>query len=205
MHAFSYSSGTQRSKVRYEGVFKIEALPGLPSSGGFLHFSSFLRLQNSWALGHIPADQPLSSHSHTPPGLSCHIRRRVGFPAHLDRPAWSHLKPLKGLHLQTPPSDSIPSRLPGCLCALRERCSSHHSTSFYFATNIQVTGAGVGSQLRALKLATWPGGAPGGSREGTWPDAPAKHAAGKGQALHTNALNLCFKFMRCIPCSRALS
>ena len=63
MHAFSYSSGTQRSKVRYEGVFKIKALPGLPSSGGFLHFSSFLRLQNSWALGHIPADQPLSSHS----------------------------------------------------------------------------------------------------------------------------------------------
>ena len=92
-----------------------------------------------------------------------------------------------------------------CVYALSGRCSSRHSTSFYFLTNIQVTGAGVGSQLRALKLATWPGGAPGGSREGTWPDAPAKRAAGKGQALHTNALNLCFKFMRCIPCSRALS
>ena len=30
-------------------------------------------------------------------------------------PSVSHLKPLKGLHLQTPPSDSIPSRLPVCV------------------------------------------------------------------------------------------
>lgn len=94
-----------------------------------------------------------------------------------------------------------------CACAFRERCSSHHGACFYFPANIQVTGAGVGSQLQAQtpKLATGPGGAPGSSREGTWQDAPAKRAAGKGQALHTNALNLCFKFMCCIPCSRALS
>lgn len=85
-----------------------------------------------------------------------------------------------GLHLQTPPSDSIPSWLPASVC-FRERCSSHHRASFYFPANIQVTGAGVGSQLGALtpKLATWPGGAPESSREGTWQDAPAKRAAGK--------------------------
>ena len=78
-------------------------------------------LQGPLACGRTPQPLPLSPHGRPPPGLSCRIRRRVGFTAPLDRPAWSHPKTVCGgqggsSHRETLPSDSIPSWLPARVC-----------------------------------------------------------------------------------------
>ena len=163
-------------------------------------------LQGPLACGRGPQSLPLSSHGHPPPGLSCRIRRRAGFPAHLDRPARSHLQTREGLHLQTPASDSLPSRLParvrfqGALLLPPRRLllfsCEHPGDRCWRGQPAPSADTEVSNGARRSSRS---------SREGTWQDAPAKRAAGKGQALHTNALNLCFKFKCCIPCSRALS
>lgn len=119
-------------------------------------------LQGPLACGRTPQPLPLSSQGRPPPGLSCCTRRRVGFTAHLDRPAWSHLKTTFGvggsLRWETPPSDSIPSWLRR-VCAFRERCSSHQSL-LLFSCKHPGDRRWRGQPARRLtpKLATWPGG-----------------------------------------------